>query len=204
MIWKVKLTWPTRPELPDCHRSGLGTLNDDSREDLWLTGDLWMVSLVVVQSQRVVSDPLWPHGLQDPSLPCPSLSPRVCSNSCPLIPSNHLILCLPLLLLLSIFPSIKVFSNESPLCIGGSHSHHSSHFLTFCLIHLLTQWQWKLGTENSAGWHWTVPYRGGDTGVMGFRSYLGLALYQGVPLSTHAWPLPVGLTCGEHLKILHP
>src|SRR5574341_1284884 len=32
------------------------------------------------------------------------------------IPSNHLILCRPLLLLPSIFPSIRVFSNESPLC----------------------------------------------------------------------------------------
>ena len=33
------------------------------------------------------------------------------------IPSNHLILCRPLLLLTSIFPSIRVFSNESALCI---------------------------------------------------------------------------------------
>ena len=33
------------------------------------------------------------------------------------IPSNHLILCCPLLLLLSIFPSIRVFSNESVLHI---------------------------------------------------------------------------------------
>ena len=33
------------------------------------------------------------------------------------IPSNHLILCRPLLLLLSIFPSIRVFSNESALRI---------------------------------------------------------------------------------------
>ena len=33
------------------------------------------------------------------------------------IPSNHLIFCRPLLLLPSIFPSIKVFSNESALCI---------------------------------------------------------------------------------------
>ena len=33
------------------------------------------------------------------------------------MPSNHLILCRPLLLLLSIFPSIRVFSNESVLCI---------------------------------------------------------------------------------------
>ena len=33
------------------------------------------------------------------------------------MPSNHLILCRPLLLLPSIFPSITVFSNESALCI---------------------------------------------------------------------------------------
>ena len=33
------------------------------------------------------------------------------------MPSNHLILCHPLLLLLSNFPSIRVFSNESILCI---------------------------------------------------------------------------------------
>ena len=34
------------------------------------------------------------------------------------MPSNHLILCLPLLLLPSIFPSIRVFSSESALCIS--------------------------------------------------------------------------------------
>ena len=33
------------------------------------------------------------------------------------MPSSHLILCCPLLLLPSIFPSIRVFSNESALCI---------------------------------------------------------------------------------------
>ena len=35
------------------------------------------------------------------------------------MPSNHLILCHPLLLLPSIFPSIRVFSNELSLCIKG-------------------------------------------------------------------------------------
>ena len=35
----------------------------------------------------------------------------------PVMPSNHLILCHPLLLLPSIFPSIRVFSDESVLCI---------------------------------------------------------------------------------------
>jgi len=36
------------------------------------------------------------------------------------IPSNHLIHCSPLLLLPSIFPCIRVFSNESALCIRWS------------------------------------------------------------------------------------
>ena len=36
------------------------------------------------------------------------------------MPSNHLILCCPLLLPPSIFPSIRVFSNESILCIRWS------------------------------------------------------------------------------------
>ena len=37
-----------------------------------------------------------------------------------MIPSNHLVLCCPLLLLPSIFPSIRVFSNDSALCIRWS------------------------------------------------------------------------------------
>ena len=36
------------------------------------------------------------------------------------MPSSHLILCHPLLLLASVFPSIRVFSNESALCIRWS------------------------------------------------------------------------------------
>ena len=31
-----------------------------------------------------MSNSLWPHGLPHARLPCPSLSPRICSNSCPL------------------------------------------------------------------------------------------------------------------------
>ena len=34
-------------------------------------------------SCSVMSDSLWPHGLQHSRLPCPSLLPKVCSNSCP-------------------------------------------------------------------------------------------------------------------------
>ena len=67
-----------------------------------------------------MSDSLQPHGLQHTRPPCPSPASIVYSNSCPLsrwYPS-HLILCSPLFLLRSIFPSIRVFSNESVLHIG--------------------------------------------------------------------------------------
>ena len=59
-----------------------------------------------------------PHGLQHAIFPCPSPLPRACSNSTESVMlSNHLILCFLLLLLSSIFLSIRVFSNESALRI---------------------------------------------------------------------------------------
>ena len=61
-------------------------------------------------SRLVMSDSLRPHGLQHARLTCPSLHFMV-------MPTNHLILCCPLLLLSSIFPSIKVYSNELALHI---------------------------------------------------------------------------------------
>ena len=39
---------------------------------------------LLLSSLSVISDSLGPHGLQHPRLPCPSPSPRACSNSCPL------------------------------------------------------------------------------------------------------------------------
>ena len=68
-------------------------------------------------SCSVMSNSLWPHGLQYTRLPCPSPSPGVYSNSCPLSQWCHPIFCHPLLLLLLIFPSIRVFTNESAFCI---------------------------------------------------------------------------------------
>ena len=67
-----------------------------------------------------MSNSLLLHGLQHARLPCPSPTPGASSNSSIelVMPSNHLILCRPLLLLPSNFPSIRVFSNESVLHIS--------------------------------------------------------------------------------------
>ena len=67
-----------------------------------------------------MSDSLQLRGLQHARLPCPSLSPGLWSNSCPLRwwCQPNISSCFPLLLLPSIFPRIRVFSNESALHIG--------------------------------------------------------------------------------------
>ena len=76
---------------------------------------------VCILSHSVVSDSLRPHGLQLTRPPCPSLSPRVFSNSCPLSqwchptisPSAAPFYSCPQ----SFIPSVRVFSNEPALCI---------------------------------------------------------------------------------------
>ena len=90
--------------------------------ELWISQGTRVVGFLghqfssVAQSCLTLCDP-WTAACQ------PSLS-IINSRSLPKImsiewvmPSNHLILCCPLLLPPSIFPSIRVFSNESVLCI---------------------------------------------------------------------------------------
>ena len=77
----------------------------------------------IPQFSSVASNFLRTHGLQHTRLPCPSPIPRAYSNSCPNSCPNSCqwchptIFCHPLLLLPSIFPSIRVFSKESVLRI---------------------------------------------------------------------------------------
>ena len=70
-------------------------------------------------SRSVLSESLWPHGLQHARLPCLTISRSLLKFMSieSVTPSNHPILCCPLLLLLSIFPSIRVFSNRMALGI---------------------------------------------------------------------------------------
>ena len=78
-------------------------------------------TLLLLFSCSVDSDSLRPHELQQARLRCLSLSPGVCSNSCPLSrwwhPTSSS--CRPLLLPPSIFPNIRVFFIESVFASGG-------------------------------------------------------------------------------------
>ena len=80
----------------------------------------WNQILLLLFSHTAMSDSLRPHGLLHARLPCFTISQSLLKlMSIELVmPSNHLILCHPLLLLPSIFPRIRVFSNESVLRIS--------------------------------------------------------------------------------------
>ena len=81
--------------------------------------DCWVQFSSVTQSCLTF---LQPHGLYHTRLPCPSPTPGTCSNSCLSSQWCHenISFCHPLLLLCSIFPSIRVFINESVLHIKWS------------------------------------------------------------------------------------
>ena len=96
---------------------------------LWCQAQCWCMCLrhnySVINSSvqfscSAMSDSSQPHGLQHARPPCPITNSRSLLKLMyieAVMPSNHLILCRPHLLLSSIFPSIRVFSNESALHI---------------------------------------------------------------------------------------
>ena len=84
------------------------------------SGNRFIFSWIQFSSVAQLCPTLQPHGLQHMRLPYPSPTPGACSDSISIesvMPSSHLILFCPLLLLPSIFPSIRVFSSESVLHI---------------------------------------------------------------------------------------
>ena len=81
-------------------------------------------------SSLVMSDSLWPRGLQDTRLPCPSPIPRACSNSCPSSQWCHPIIlssdipfssCLQSFPASGSFPRSQFFASDSQ-SIGASAS----------------------------------------------------------------------------------
>ena len=84
------------------------------------TRQFFSLSLILeVQLVQLLSPTLCDPGFQHTRLPGPSPTPGAYSNSCPLRRWCHptISLCDPLPLLPSVFPSIRVYSNELVLCI---------------------------------------------------------------------------------------
>ena len=80
-----------------------------------------LIGLLLLFMSSVVSDSLWPHGLHAACQASLSFTIswsllKLMSIEC-VMPSNHLILCHPPLLLPAIFPSIRIFSHELALHI---------------------------------------------------------------------------------------
>ena len=112
------------PKISFCvlwHRDYLNNFFFQNSAILWF----WCLTLsysskVQLSSAAQSCHSLRPHGLQYARPPCPSPTPRIYSNSCPLSWWCHptiLSSVTPSGRLPSIFPSIRVFSNESVLCL---------------------------------------------------------------------------------------
>ena len=90
--------------------------------------------LLLLFCHYVVSDSLWPHGLQHARLPCPSLSPGIDSNSCPLSQWCHPTIssCVsPFSFCLQSFPASEPFP-MSQLFTSGGQSIGASAFFFKC------------------------------------------------------------------------
>ena len=88
------------------------------------------ISILLLFSRSVISNSLWPHGLQHPRLPCPSLSSRACLKSCSLSQWYHPTISssvIPFSSCLQSFPAsgsfpISQFFTSGGQCIGASAS----------------------------------------------------------------------------------
>ena len=122
----------------------------------------WVYALLSVQFTsvhwlshvRVFVTP-WPAAHQASLSITKSLSLLKLKSIESVMPSNHLILCRPLLSLPSIFPSIRVFSNESVLCIRWPK------YLEFQLQH--HSFQWIFRTDFLYNWLVLSPFSPRDS-----------------------------------------
>ena len=74
--------------------NGEPLITSETVKDSWFGGAPWTMHVHLLLASlhtgfswlfmSVMSDSLWSHGLQHARLPCPSPSPRICSDSCPL------------------------------------------------------------------------------------------------------------------------
>ena len=104
-----------------------------------------------------MSNSLWPHGLQHARLPCPSPTPRACSNSCSLSQWWHPTISSSVFPFLppSIFPSVRVFFQ------WVSSLHQEAKVLGLQLQH--QSFQWMVRTNFLEDWLTGYPWSPRDS-----------------------------------------
>ena len=88
----------------------------------WIFKNMYRKISSVQFSRSVVSNSLWPHGLQHPRIPCLTPTPRAYSNSCPLSWWCHPTISssvVPFSLLLQSFPASGYFQMSQLFTSGG-------------------------------------------------------------------------------------
>ena len=115
----------------------------------------WQSEVSVQLSRSVMSDSLWPHGLQHARLPCPSPTPGTCSNLCPLSQWCHPTISSSFIPFYSCLQS----SQHQGLFQWISSSHQVSKVLEFQFQH-----QWGMQTskfiEKVEWWVWGLGEKG--------------------------------------------
>ena len=179
-----------------------------------------------------MSDSLWSHGLQHTRLPCLSLFPGVCSNSCPFSLWGHrTILCCPLSSCLQSSPASSSFPVNQLLASGGqtieniSYLHYNflSIFLKIIKINTIQgKYSYTINAGRSTVWMLTcLLSRGGIfhgqstklqakaqlmfTGISNFLSSIVLACEEVILQAIVMWSLALGqpmVTVG-HQKLSH-
>ena len=128
--------------------SGRSTLLSKLKLNTWI-----MSGNTVHLSWSVMSNSLWPHGLQHARPPCPSPTPRVYSNSCPLSRWCYPTISSSVVL----FSSCLQSSQHQGLFQGISSSHQVAEVLEFQLQH--QSFQWIFRTDFLYVWLVWSPYR---------------------------------------------
>ena len=140
-------------------------------------------------SRSVVSDSLWPYGLQHARLPCPSSSPRACSNSCPLSWWCHPTISssvVPFSSCLQSFPASGSFPMSHFLASGGQSIRASA---SASVLLMSIQGWFPLGLTGLISLHFIGPSRV-DTTIWRYH-FFGTRPSSWSSSHIHAWLLKI-------------
>ena len=144
-------------------------------------------TLLLLFNHSVVSDSLWPHGLQHARLPCPSPSPGACSNSCPASRWCHPTISSSVVLFSSYLQSFPISGSfpMSQLFASGDQSTGAS--ATASVLPMNIQDWFLLGSTSLISWLSKGLSKVSNTTVQKHQFFIAQLLYSNSHI--HTWPL---------------